>query len=127
MSIAFLFPGQGSQSPGMLHRLPDHPTVASTLAEVGDALQMDNRALDTEEALHSTVSVQLALFAAGVATARALMKAPVAIFLPQSSLATLVSSPLPSRFQVPSMRTTIRFMRSSRADKSTITRWAAVP
>ena len=29
MSIAFLFPGQGSQFPGMLHRLPDHPVIAA--------------------------------------------------------------------------------------------------
>jgi malonyl CoA-acyl carrier protein transacylase len=27
MNAAFIFPGQGSQSPGMLHRLLDHPAV----------------------------------------------------------------------------------------------------
>ena len=72
MSIAFLFPGQGSQVPGMLHSLPDHPVVTQTLDEASDSLHQDIRELDSEEALQSTVSVQLALLTAGVATARAL-------------------------------------------------------
>jgi hypothetical protein len=33
MSVAFLFPGQGSQVPGMLHTLPDHPSIERTLDE----------------------------------------------------------------------------------------------
>ena len=72
MSIAFLFPGQGSQVPGMLHSLPDHPAVTRTLDEASDSLHRDVRELDSAEALQSTVSVQLALLTAGVATARAL-------------------------------------------------------
>jgi malonate decarboxylase epsilon subunit len=74
MSVAFLFPGQGSQVPGMLHNLPDHPAVARTLDEVSESLHADVRELDSAEALQSTVSVQLALLASGVAVARALFE-----------------------------------------------------
>lgn len=72
MSVAFLFPGQGSQVPGMLHSLPDHPDVTRTLDEASAALDRDVRDLDSAAALKSTVSVQLALLTAGVALARAL-------------------------------------------------------
>jgi malonate decarboxylase epsilon subunit len=74
MSVAFLFPGQGSQAPGMLHHLLDHPAVARTLDEISDAQHSDVHNLDSEEALKSDVSVQVALLAAGVATARALIE-----------------------------------------------------
>jgi malonate decarboxylase epsilon subunit len=74
MSVAFQFPGQGSQVPGMLHNLPDHPAVARTLDEVSESLHADVRELDSAEALQSTVSVQLALLASGVAMARALFE-----------------------------------------------------
>ena len=74
MSVAFIFPGQGSQAPGMLHRLLDHPAIDRTLDEISDELHSDVRNLDTEHALESAVSVQLALFASGVATGRALIE-----------------------------------------------------
>jgi malonate decarboxylase epsilon subunit len=74
MSIAFLFPGQGSQIPGMLHQLLGHPEVERTLDEVSSVLRSDVRDLDSEQALASSVSVQLALLASGVATARALIE-----------------------------------------------------
>lgn len=77
MSIAFIFPGQGSQTPGMLHNLIRQPAVDRTLDEVSDVLHSDVRKLDTEHCLEFSVSVQLALFAAGVATARALMEQDV--------------------------------------------------
>jgi malonate decarboxylase epsilon subunit len=72
MSVACLFPGQGSQLPGMLHALPNHPAITRTLEEASQTLQQDVMALDAPEALQSTVSVQLALLTAGVAVARAL-------------------------------------------------------
>jgi malonate decarboxylase epsilon subunit len=56
----------------MLHRLPDHPAVRQTLEEVSAELGYDVRTLDSQEALRSTVPVQLALLTAGVAAARAL-------------------------------------------------------
>lgn len=72
VSLALVFPGQGSQTPGMLHRLPDHPAVRRTIEEMSAELEHDVWALDSPEAIRSPVSVQLALLAAGVATARAL-------------------------------------------------------
>jgi malonate decarboxylase epsilon subunit len=72
MSIALLFPGQGSQTPGMLHRLPDHPAIRQTFDEVSTELGYDVLTLDSPDAFRSTVPVQLALLTAGVATARAL-------------------------------------------------------
>jgi malonate decarboxylase epsilon subunit len=72
MSVAFLFPGQGSQVPGMLHNLPDHAAVTRTLDEISGTLGADVRGLDSDEALQSTVSVQLALLTTGVAVARTL-------------------------------------------------------
>ena len=70
MNVAFLFPGQGSQVPGMLHALPDHPTISRTLDEVSETLNQNVLQLDSSEALRSAVSVQLALLAPGVAVAR---------------------------------------------------------
>jgi len=74
MSVAFVFPGQGSQTPGMLHRLIRRPIVDQTLEEISEVLHSDVRKLDTEHCLEFSLSVQLALFAAGVATARGLME-----------------------------------------------------
>jgi malonate decarboxylase epsilon subunit len=58
----------------MLHELVDDPAVELTLDEISDVLRIDVRLLDSPEALNSTVSVQLALLASGVATARALQR-----------------------------------------------------
>jgi malonate decarboxylase epsilon subunit len=77
MSVAFIFPGQGSQSPGMLHHLLNHPAVVHTLDEISEVLHSDVRNLDGEQSLEFDISVQLALFAAGVATAKALMEQAV--------------------------------------------------
>ena len=73
MTAAFVFPGQGAQSADFLHHLPQHPEVTRTIKEANDVLRVDLAALDTAEALDSTVAVQVALLIAGVATARALM------------------------------------------------------
>jgi malonate decarboxylase epsilon subunit len=77
MSVAFIFPGQGSQSPGMLHHLLDHPAVVRTVDEISEVLHSDVRNLDSEQGLKSDVSVQLTLLAAGIATGRALMEQDV--------------------------------------------------
>ena len=73
MTVAFLFPGQGSQSAGLLHHLPQHAEVTRTIDEASDVLSLDLDSLDTAQALHSTAAVQTALLIAGVATARALL------------------------------------------------------
>jgi len=73
MSVAYLFPGQGSQHAGMLHELPPDDAVLATLGEAAHVLQHgDVRDMDGAQTLGSTVDVQLALLIAGVATARAL-------------------------------------------------------
>jgi malonate decarboxylase epsilon subunit len=74
MSIAFLFPGQGSQVPGMLHALPDHPAVTQTLDEMSTCLNTDIREFDSEDAQRSSASVQLSLLACGVSMARVLIE-----------------------------------------------------
>src|ERR1700737_3248771 len=69
MSVAFLYPGQGAQIPGMLHQLPDRAEATTwTLQEASQVLGRD--VLTLEQALSSTVPVQLALFVSGVAATR---------------------------------------------------------
>ncbi|CAB3707727.1 malonate decarboxylase subunit epsilon [Paraburkholderia rhynchosiae] len=70
--LALIFPGQGAQTDGFLHRLPSHPAVHATLDEASSVLGVDVLALDTPDALRSTVAVQTGLTVAGVAIARAL-------------------------------------------------------
>ena len=36
--FALLYPGQGAQTPGFLHRLPAHSVVASAIEEASDVL-----------------------------------------------------------------------------------------
>jgi malonate decarboxylase epsilon subunit len=70
--LALLFPGQGAQSDGFLHRLPQHPAVRDTLEEASHTLDIDVLTLDTPNALSSTVAVQIGMTVAGVAITRAL-------------------------------------------------------
>lgn len=70
--LALLFPGQGAQTDGFLHRLPEHHAVRATLAEASQVLGLDVLTLDTPDALRSTVAVQIGLTVAGVALTRAL-------------------------------------------------------
>jgi malonate decarboxylase epsilon subunit len=72
MNLAFLYPGQGAQVPGMLHQLPDHAKIDETLHEANQILGHDVLELDTEQALSLTVAVQLTLLISGVAATRAL-------------------------------------------------------
>jgi malonate decarboxylase epsilon subunit len=74
MSVAFLFPGQGSQVAGMLHTLPDHPAITQTFDEVSQYLGENVLDLDSPSALQSTLSVQLALFTCAAAMSRVLVE-----------------------------------------------------
>jgi len=74
MSLAFLFPGQGAQHPGMLRALPESPSVSAVLRESRSWLTARGlpTGIDDDVALRDTTNVQLALLIAGVACARAL-------------------------------------------------------
>lgn len=74
--FAFVFPGQGSQSVGMLDAWGDDPVVAATLAEASDALHEDLGALihhGPKEALALTTNTQPVMLVAGVAIYRVWM------------------------------------------------------
>ncbi|WP_020185607.1 malonate decarboxylase subunit epsilon [Methylopila sp. 73B] len=79
LRTALLFPGQGSQRPGMLAALPDHPAVHAARDEASAVLGRDWRGLDDADALSRTDGAQLALTIAGVAAARALIAEGAAI------------------------------------------------
>ena len=72
--FAFVFPGQGSQSVGMLDAWGDHPAVGSTLDEASQALGEDVAKLiaaGPRERLDLTTNTQPAMLAAAVACYRA--------------------------------------------------------
>jgi [acyl-carrier-protein] S-malonyltransferase len=72
--FAFVFPGQGSQSVGMLDAWGDHPAVAQTLAEASEALHEDIGALikaGPKEQLDLTANTQPVMLTAAVACYRA--------------------------------------------------------
>src|SRR5260370_7393455 len=73
VEVAFLFPGQGSQEPGILHDLTPGQGTEAVLREMSGALGFNVLSLDTAGALKSTIGVQLSLLASGVATARHLL------------------------------------------------------
>ncbi len=71
--FAFVFPGQGSQSVGMLDGWSDHPVVAEVLKEASDALGQDVALLIKEgpkEILALTTNTQPVMLVAGVAAYR---------------------------------------------------------
>jgi [acyl-carrier-protein] S-malonyltransferase len=71
--FAFVFPGQGSQSVGMLDAWDDHPVVRTTLAEASDALSEDVTKLIHEgpkEVLALTTNTQPVMLVAAVAAYR---------------------------------------------------------
>jgi len=72
-SFAFVFPGQGSQSVGMLDAWGDHPVLLNTLQEASDALGEDIARLIREgprETLALTTNTQPVMLVAGVAAYR---------------------------------------------------------
>ncbi|MFW0757062.1 malonate decarboxylase subunit epsilon [Pseudomonas sp. H11T01] len=74
MSSLFVFPGQGAQQPGMLHRLPQNTVVEACLKEASEMLGEDVLQLDSAQSLASTRGVQLCLLIAGVAGSRLLLQ-----------------------------------------------------
>jgi [acyl-carrier-protein] S-malonyltransferase len=74
MALAFVFPGQGSQSVGMMSALASYsPVIEATFAEASEVLHYDLWKLCQEgplEALNATTCTQPAMLTAGVATYR---------------------------------------------------------
>ena len=73
MKLAFVFPGQGSQSVGMLQGWSERADVRATFAEASDALGQDLWALVTDgpaDLLNQTVNTQPAMLAADIAAWR---------------------------------------------------------
>ncbi len=78
MTFAFVFPGQGSQSVGMLNSIAERPEVRTTLHEASEALGEDVAKLIAEgpaEALSLTTNTQPVMLTAGVAFYRAWLAA----------------------------------------------------
>ena len=73
MKFAFFFPGQGSQSIGMMQGLADMPVVRDTFTEASDILKADfwHMATEPNEQLNLTSNTQPLMLAAGIATWRA--------------------------------------------------------
>lgn len=72
--FAFVFPGQGSQSRGMMNGYADFAVVRNTFAEASDVLEQDLWQLVEEGSdvdLNSTVNTQPIMLTAGVAVYRA--------------------------------------------------------
>ena len=73
MKLAFVFPGQGSQSVGMMQGWGERTEVRATFIEASDALGQDLWALVTDgpaDLLNQTVNTQPAMLAADVAAWR---------------------------------------------------------
>ncbi len=69
-TFAFVFPGQGSQSVGMLDAVSEHPVVRQTLQEASDVLHQDIAKLIAQgpaESLNLTTNTQPVMLTAGVA------------------------------------------------------------
>ncbi|MFZ3322882.1 MAG: ACP S-malonyltransferase [Usitatibacter sp.] len=91
MSLAIVFPGQGSQSVGMMAGFADVPVVEQTFLEANAILGVDLWAMAREgpaEALNQTVNTQPVMLVAGVACWRAWRgrKAPMPQWLAGHSL-----------------------------------------
>lgn len=74
MKFAFVFPGQGSQSVGMMQGFDQMPVVRQTFEEAGDILQQDLWSMitgGTAEELNQTINTQPLMLTAGVAVFRA--------------------------------------------------------
>lgn len=76
-NIAFLFPGQGSQSVGMMNGFGDLSIIRDTFAEASDVLGVDLWTMATEanDSINETTNTQPIMLTAGVATWRAWLAA----------------------------------------------------
>ena len=76
--IAVVFPGQGSQSVGMMTELYDnHQTVRDTFSEANESLSIDLWKMIKDgpaESLNQTENTQPAMLAAGIAVWRVLLE-----------------------------------------------------
>ena len=72
-NIAFLFPGQGSQSVGMMNGFGDLNIIRDTFSEASDVLGVDLWTMATEanDSINETTNTQPIMLTAGVATWRA--------------------------------------------------------
>ena len=78
MSFAFFFPGQGSQSLGMMNGFAEQAIVKATFDEASAVLGQDLWAMingEDAELIGQTVNTQPIMLAAGIATYRAYLKA----------------------------------------------------
>jgi [acyl-carrier-protein] S-malonyltransferase len=74
MKLAMVFPGQGSQSVGMMEGYASHPAVRDAFAEASDVLHQDLWALVQEgpaDVLNQTVNTQPVMLTADIAVFRA--------------------------------------------------------
>jgi [acyl-carrier-protein] S-malonyltransferase len=74
MTLAIVFPGQGSQSVGMMQGFADMPVIEKTFREAAGLVSVDYWKLVSEgpaEALNQTVNTQPLMLVAGVACWRA--------------------------------------------------------
>ena len=75
--FAFFFPGQGSQSVGMMSGFGDNPIIKNTFTEASDILGVDFWMMATEpnENINQTTNTQPIMLIAGIATYRAYIQA----------------------------------------------------
>jgi [acyl-carrier-protein] S-malonyltransferase len=80
-NIAFFFPGQGSQSVGMMSGFGDLNIIRETFTEASDILGVNFWAMATEpnEAINETTNTQPIMLTAGVATWRAWQASSAAV------------------------------------------------
>lgn len=74
MKLAFVFPGQGSQSVGMMQGFADLSVVRDTFIEAGDVLKQDIWGMvsdGSQDVINQTVNTQPIMLCAGVAIYRA--------------------------------------------------------
>jgi [acyl-carrier-protein] S-malonyltransferase len=122
MKFAFVFPGQGSQSVGMLNAFADHAIVRETLQEASDALNQDIGKLIAEgpaEDLNLTTNTQPVMLTAAYAIFRAWQSAggPAPAIVAGHSLgeytALVVAGALKFRDAVPLVRFRAQAMQNA--------------